>query len=429
MKKLTALLLAAILVFALCACGGGSAKTPPPAETAEEPSDTNDAEGDVLIEGLPEEDAFEESTVEETNPFADLDAEYTIDIPVYEVDSTKLIWDYPDIDDVDVTEYSDFVIDEHGRLAYYKEGRLGNTLEYNDSGLVVREIPDTSGRIWGYEYDDNGYMIRSTNTSPKDPDDVRVNEMVNDEMGNQVERYFNGELIYSYENQYDEDGRLILLSKTDAEDGDTLTWEFEYDALGRIVTRTETNYNGDGTLDSAYTTACTYDDMGYLTRSETEKTYDEDGETGGDTRETNWTIAGYYTVDSSADDRILPRSEWTTSGGFAGLPSPDSVFSGIEELGRDDSSFTYSLDNTGFSPTQAYEYFSSAFIGYPPTHSVCESANYAYWVYLGALNSLGYETRINDRGCMVLSGDGTVLAEISRETDETDGYLMIIHVI
>lgn len=82
---------------------------------------------------------------------------------------------------------------------------------YNEAGQLVRKVQDQWDQVTEYTYHPNGALKEETVI--RSGSSYCVTEF--DNYGNPSAEYSGGELIYSYANQYDDQGRLILCTKTD----------------------------------------------------------------------------------------------------------------------------------------------------------------------------------------------------------------------
>lgn len=126
-------------------------------------------------------------------------------------------------------------------LAYYeKTDSAPAQYYYNEAGQLVRNVQEQWNQVTNYEYHANGSM--KTETVIRDGSIYYVTEY--DDHGNPVSENSATELIYSYSNQYDNQGRLVLCTKT-AED--------ERKEIYRYT------YNEDGWYELDYTYITVYD--------------------------------------------------------------------------------------------------------------------------------------------------------------------------
>ena len=95
-------------------------------------------------------------------------------------------------------------------LAYYeKTDSAPAQYYYNEAGQLVRNVQEQWNQVTNYEYHANGAM--KTETVIRDGSIYYVTEY--DDHGNPVSENSATELIYSYSNQYDNQGRLVLCTK------------------------------------------------------------------------------------------------------------------------------------------------------------------------------------------------------------------------
>ncbi|MBO7356367.1 MAG: hypothetical protein J6U50_07020 [Lachnospiraceae bacterium] len=182
--------------------------------------------------------------------------------------------------------------DDKGRLMtqseYGYDDELVNYFEYNREGLItLKESFAWSHYIITYEYDGDGNLVKETETdildngserkyeSLYDADGIRIQRTLTTSDGNSVIDFYSeieedgnrriireygqhGELRFVTEREYDEEGNMIHEVTTNASDNELLsTYEYEYDSEGRV-------------------TGCVMEMM--HDRSETRYTYYEDGE-------------------------------------------------------------------------------------------------------------------------------------------------------
>lgn len=96
-------------------------------------------------------------------------------------------------------------------LAYYeKTDSAPAQYYYNEAGQLVRNVQEQWNQVTNYEYHANGAM--KTETVIRDGSIYYVTEF--DDHGNPLAEYSAGELFYSYTNQYDDQDRLVLCTKT-----------------------------------------------------------------------------------------------------------------------------------------------------------------------------------------------------------------------
>lgn len=113
-------------------------------------------------------------------------------------------------------------------LAYYeKTDSAPARYYYNEAGQLVRNVQEQWNQVTNYEYHVNGAM--KTETIIRDGSIYSVTEF--DDHGNPVSENSATELIYSYSNQYDNQGRLVLCTKT-AEGERKEIYRYTYDEDG-----------------------------------------------------------------------------------------------------------------------------------------------------------------------------------------------------
>lgn len=98
---------------------------------------------------------------------------------------------------------------------------------YNEAGQLVRKVQEQWDQVTNYEYHANGTL--QTETVIRDGSIYYVTEY--DDHGNPVAKHSAGELVYSYTNQYDNQGRLVSCTKT-AEGESKEVYRYTYDEDG-----------------------------------------------------------------------------------------------------------------------------------------------------------------------------------------------------
>jgi len=259
MKRILALLMVLVMVFALCAC-----EESVPSETS-----TPEKETSSMLE-FP----VSATPAVEYDPFDFGDINYTLEIPVYELVKMSVL--------SSTYEYSDFVYNEKGLLIEKKESGSSNgiiTYEYdendrllserdtnnygysqvnyfyNDDGLVERElyssdstsIDENIGSDISYVLDDNGHVIKKTKISDLWPNEPSVFEYEYDENGIQIqetETHYEGSKIdsqYILTKMYDSSGRLIRELVYDVNDQEYWDYKYEYAPVSSRAVSTETD--------------------------------------------------------------------------------------------------------------------------------------------------------------------------------------------
>lgn len=158
--------------------------------------------------------------------------------------------------------YSDYTIDENGRITGYKKNDEKFTLTYDEKGNLLTEKRESSNGITytdTYTYDENNMLIRQDDSSR------------------------NNTYIFTYE--YDDQGRVIK-KHSELKDGDyPQDWLYEYDENNVLIKETQVSKH------STYEITYAYDENGNV-KSET-SVNKEDGST--DYQPVTYEIVGYYT--------------------------------------------------------------------------------------------------------------------------------------
>ena len=172
------------------------------------------------------------------------------------------IWTVVSEDTVEPHEYTDIQYDDKGNVINKKDGyAVEITYEYDDNGLLVRKT--NTNVMYGvatntYEYDENGLVIRETETSD-------------------YAKYRNG-LVFTFDYKFDNKGRVARMTiHSNVNDGITIC-DYTYDDNDRIVSKTET----DGKDSYSASTDYEYDENGNVVASHC--TFDD-----GDTVDMNYT--------------------------------------------------------------------------------------------------------------------------------------------
>ena len=187
MKKLLSMLLVAIMVFTLAACGQADKTEPTTQEQTE-------------VAGIEVEDVLSENGAYR---------QYT---------------------------FSDHILNDKGQVISRKvsgDSRRTDTFEYDDEGRVVKNIRSSSygDEIWTYTYDENGLLVEEfqgdrtfKNTYELDDQD----RIITKTMVNADSDYT---LVYSY--TYNDDGTVE--TETQKSPNSTYVLTFTYDEKGRVV--------------------------------------------------------------------------------------------------------------------------------------------------------------------------------------------------
>jgi YD repeat-containing protein len=140
-----------------------------------------------------------------------------------------------------------------------KNGNVNETYyEYDGLTLTAKTVYKYHGEITRTEYNETGVVIKEVIT-----DGDWTNTYNYDEYGNLIEKFeeYNGttEVIYTLENEYDEFGNLIKVTRHDNEYTDV--HEYTYDEKGNCILDYEQNYKGSELL-SFWHYKFTYDEKG-----------------------------------------------------------------------------------------------------------------------------------------------------------------------
>lgn len=141
------------------------------------------------------------------------------------------------------TEY-----DDHGNKIRETVGDRSNNYEYtyDESGRIATMLRHALGlkdQKTEYTYDENGNTVKTVKYNPDSPDIKDVTEHVYDENGNNtkiIESKDNGRYIYTTLLTYDEHGSLLTRRQTD-DDGDVLAhveYTYEYDESYNVIAKT-----------------------------------------------------------------------------------------------------------------------------------------------------------------------------------------------
>ena len=224
MKKLIAILLALMIALSLAACSGNNSPK----------SNTSQSDSDPIDSTTPEE--MEES------------------VPVF-AKTKETLYGHTYV-------YSDYTIDENGRITGYKKDNEKYTLTYDEKGNLLTEKHELSnGKPYTdtYTYDEKNMPIRHDDSSR------------------------NNTYVFTYE--YDNQGRVIK-KHSELKDGDyPQDWLYEYDENDVLIKETQVSKH------STYEITYSYDENGNV-KSQT-AVNKEDGST--DYQPVTYEIVGYYT--------------------------------------------------------------------------------------------------------------------------------------
>lgn len=240
MKKILALILVAVALFAFAGC------------------DSDDGEKDTGVKenvGAVENGGEEK---EEENKVPVPDEEYLLwketytkngNYCIYEYNEkghvTKYTWYYTNGETMDTT--FEYTYNEDGSYSVYKEGIGKSISEYDAKGRLVKETSDPTlyPVTTTYVYDDNDRVIESK-TVAEEQNHVRAwHKNTYDEKGNLVKDEMfltDGSSGGWYEFDYDDKGNEIQKYEfyPDGTEGDKYAhyvWEYEYDEYGREIVK------------------------------------------------------------------------------------------------------------------------------------------------------------------------------------------------
>lgn len=113
-------------------------------------------------------------------------------------------------------------------LAYYeKTDSAPARYYYNEAGQIVRNVQEQWDQVTDYEYHANG--VPKKETVIRNGSTYYVTEF--DDHGNPLAEYSAGELVYSYVNEYDSHGRLVMCTKTAGSERKDI-YQYTYDENG-----------------------------------------------------------------------------------------------------------------------------------------------------------------------------------------------------
>ena len=172
------------------------------------------------------------------------------------------IWTVVSEDTVEPHEYTDIQYDDNGNVISKKDGySVEITYEYDDNGLLIRRT--NTNVMYGaatntYEYDENGLVIRETETSD-------------------YAKYRDG-LVFTFDYKFDNKERVARMTiHSNVNDGITVC-DYTYDDNDKIISKTETDGKGSYSASTEYE----YDENGNVVASHC--TFDD-----GDTVDMNYT--------------------------------------------------------------------------------------------------------------------------------------------
>ena len=373
-SKLTAALLALVMILSLPACSGGSAKT--------------GKRADKQAKAL----------------FASLGSNYEIELPVLAMTEWRATFG------TNVT-YSDYVVDEQGRIVKY-------VLQINDESYDVGWKYDSKGRVSNdeteYIYDDNDNLIQKGNR-----------EFLYDEHGLVVKEKLDGKTDETYRNKLDDAGRVRYVEEVNAERSFKTTHEYTYDELGLPVYYIESKYGSAvfeeiDTLSERFTVTCEINPLGFLVREERRRTYDS-AQRQNDDYDTDVTcdVVGTYRVSAGDDSRLQPGESFVGFEEYAAFPKPDSVNRDITFLDKIGNAYRFRLGNASLDPIATYHTLINVFTTLMPSRSFCPESNDLFFSYAGVLKLLGYQTTISMDGRIdVTDADGIPVAVITKAAED-----------
>ncbi len=296
MKKIIALLLALVMVLALCACGESA-----PSESEKDASTL--LESPVL-----------QAPTEEYDPFDFGDINYTLEIPIYELVKMSVL--------NSTYEYSDFLYDEKGLLIQKNESGSSKgviTYEYDEKGRVIVERDTTTNYGYSqinYFYNEDGLVEREIRSSDSDAS---------------IEDGITYEISYTL----DDSGRVIQkTSINELYPNEPTIYDYEYDERGVLIKETETHYEGNK-IYSQYVMTLTYDSSGRLIRK---LVYDvNDQEYWGSPYEYEYAPVSSYTVSTETDTSLQTTDKWSSFDEVMELPMPDSCITDVQYKTKEDN--------------------------------------------------------------------------------------------
>lgn len=378
MKKFGFLILVLSMCLNMCACGGADQSTPETPET-------------TAVTAAP--------TTEAVIPFADLEEEYVVQLPVYALNQ----W-HETLGDRGYT-YSDITLDEDGRILFWKAQEsnakvgFGYSCTYDEAGRLSSMTYDNSlyGYTQTYEYNELGQLISSTKTKPDDTEYYLTVTRAYDENGMESGSYtasssdfYNGGInANSYE--FDELGRITKVSNYSVDTDYLREYTYEYDETGRVICSTDAIVD-EGVLEEVYENTYEYDFYGFPVKVSVDNTYDYKGDVSKWEETASYAVAGYVEISSTEDELLNPVSQWIPFASNDILPTPNSVLSGLTEETTQDGVYRYKISKSEHKP----EYYVYGFMQGTNSfgqkdllaYSVQEEANKALMRYEAVLGQL-----------------------------------------
>lgn len=378
MKKIVSLILVLYLVLSVCACGGGE-------QNASEAPET------TVTTAIP--------TTEALVPFADLEEEYMVELPVYALEQWHVT-----LGDRGYT-YSDFVLDDQGRILSWKAQEsnakvgFGYSCTYDEAGRLTSMTYDNSlyGYTQTYEYNELGQLISATKTEPDDAEYYLTVTRTYDENGMESGSYtasssdFYDGGIDANKYEFDELGRISKVSDYSVDMDYLREYTYEYDEAGRVIRSTDSIVD-EGVLKEIYENTYAYDFYGFPVKVSVDNTYDYKDDTSKWEETASYAVAGYVEVSSSEDELLNPVSQWIPFEGSDILPTPDSVIAGLTGESAQDGVYRYRVSEGEQKP----EYYVYGFMqganqfGQKDllAYSVQEKANQALMRYEAVLEQI-----------------------------------------
>lgn len=426
MKKVICLFLALVMCLSLAACGGSEEKAQ--AADSQKPAgklteDSTEAPAEVPAEAP-------------VDPFAHLQDEYTLQLPIYTLETF-----YSSLGN-DTYTYSNVTHDEQGRIVSWDKQENdhranGYTATYDENGRL--ESVTYHNSLYGYTevyvYNEQGLLINKTETDPEDED------------------YY---LTNTYE--YDENGVLVggrTMSSSDFYDGGIDEYTFTTNEQGWIVENTDYavdieylhenkyTYNDAGQLTEShestidegilkyiYETTYEYDAYGFPVYAYVDNSYDYKGDTVVWECRSTYAATGSISAGTADDEMLRPVSDWVAYDKSNAIPAADSVLSGLTLASEQDGEYRYAIP-AGAPVTPEYEIFGimqgldSHGIIDLRAYSVQEGANQVLWRYEAVLTQLlGLQTsQLNDKLAIM---DGSVsLGTLGLEFSDGTYYLVV----
>ena len=437
MKKrvLIAVVVFAIVTF-LCACN--STKPDPSMNDNDTISNSSSGKTDTSVISEETDKQKEDAITETKAPFADLEENYLLKIPIYVITHWSIKYDFSKSGDN--YYFDDFQFDENGRLISYAQvendtGKKWNkyTLEYDESNNIINVYYDAAkssySTITELEYDENNNCIKQTTIKKEDPSDIRINTYSYDERDFQIGRTAEtNETSSSEEFSYEinDQGRVIKQFQTDGvkkrED------EFEYDESGRLIKETETKFDEDGNTKTIYESEFEYDSYGHILHVKINQTYDEQGDLSTGDRTFDYAVGGFFTIQAQDTDTLKSPQKWISFEENEEVPMPDSVLSDscIQLNEHTGGQYKYLLTPGEFD-TFSYDYLRKA---YSQTgvlaNTIQKNQNETLWKYLAVLSQiLNYDVSETADGQFMICKNGASVAELRYEYMDGEYYLVV----